>query len=67
MRVDVTEEDKMNIRPIDANALKRYFSDEQMKYVSVDETDYTFNALMFDVLENVMVAIDNAPTIETKE
>jgi hypothetical protein len=67
MRVDVTEGDKMNIRPIDANALKRYFSDEQMKYVSVDETDYTFNALMFDVLENVMVAIDNAPTIETKE
>lgn len=57
----------MNIRPIDANALKRYFSDEQMKYVSVDETDYTFNALMFDVLENVMVAIDNAPTIEAKE
>ena len=57
----------MNIRLIDANALKRYFSDEQMKYVSVDETDYTFNALMFDVLENVMVAIDNAPTIETKE
>nr|DAQ47866.1 MAG TPA: hypothetical protein [Caudoviricetes sp.] len=57
----------MNIRPIDANALKRYFFDEQMKYVSVDETDYTFNALMFDVLENVMVAIDNAPTIETKE
>lgn len=57
----------MSIRPIDANALKRYFSDEQMKYVSVDETDYTFNALMFDVLENVMVAIDNAPTIETKE
>lgn len=57
----------MNIQPIDANALKRYFSDEQMKYVSVDETDYTFNALMFDVLENVMVAIDNAPTIETKE
>ena len=57
----------MNIRPIDANALKRYFSDEQMKYVSVDETDYTFNALMFDVLENVMVTIDNAPTIETKE
>jgi hypothetical protein len=66
MRVDVTEGDKMNIRPIDANALKQYFSDEQMKYVSVDETDYTFNALMFDVLENVMVAIDNAPTIETK-
>jgi hypothetical protein len=66
MCVDVTEGDKMNIRPIDANALKRYFSDEQMKYVSVDETDYTFNALMFDVLENVMVAIDNAPTIETK-
>jgi hypothetical protein len=66
MRVDVTEGDKMNIRPIDANALKRYFSDEQMKYVSVDETDYTFNALMFDVLEDVMVAIDNAPTIETK-
>lgn len=56
----------MNIRPIDANALKRYFSDEQMKYVSVDETDYTFNALMFDVLENVMFAIDNASTIETK-
>nr|DAM16137.1 MAG TPA: hypothetical protein [Caudoviricetes sp.] len=56
----------MSIRPIDANALKRYFSDEQMKYVSVDETNYTFNALMFDVLENVMVAIDNAPTIETK-
>lgn len=56
----------MNIRPIDANALKRYFSDEQMKCVSVDETDYTFNALMFDVLENVMVAIDNAPTIKTK-
>jgi hypothetical protein len=66
MRVDVTEGDKMSIRPIDANALKRYFSDEQMKYVSVDETNYTFNALMFDVLENVMVAIDNAPTIETK-
>jgi hypothetical protein len=66
MRVDVTEGDKMNIRPIDANALKRYFSDEQMKYVSVDETNYTFNALMFDVLENVIVAIDNAPTIETK-
>ena len=29
----------MGARPIDANALKRYFSDRHMKYVSVDETD----------------------------
>ena len=56
----------MSIRPIDANALKRYFSDEQMKYVSVDETDYTFNALMFDMLGDVITAIENAPTIEVK-
>lgn len=56
----------MNIRPIDANALKRYFSDEQMKYVSVDEADYAFNAVMFDVLESVINAIDNAPTVEAK-
>ena len=57
----------MGARPIDANALKRYFSDRQMKYVSVDETDYTFNALMFDVLEDVITAIENAPTIEVKD
>lgn len=57
----------MEVRPIDANALKRYFSDEQMKYVSVDEADYTFNAVMFDVLESVIKAIDNAPTIEVKD
>lgn len=56
----------MKVRLIDANALKRYFSDEQMKYVSVDEADYTFNAVMFDVLESVIKAIDNAPTIEVK-
>ena len=56
----------MEVRLIDANALKRYFSDEQMKYVSVDEADYTFNAVMFDVLESVIKAIDNAPTIEVK-
>ena len=56
----------MKIRPIDANALKRYFSDEQMKCVSVDELDYTLNALTYDVLENVIKAIDNAPTIEVK-
>ena len=56
----------MEVRLIDANALKRYFSDEQMKYVSVDEADYTFNADMFDVLESVIKAIDNAPTIEVK-
>ncbi len=57
----------MEVRPIDANALKRYFSDEQMEYVSVDEADYTFNAVMFDVLESVINAIDNAPTIEVKD
>lgn len=57
----------MAVRPIDANALKRYFSDEQMEYVSVDEADYTFNAVMFDVLESVINAIDNAPTIEVKD
>ena len=57
----------MKIRPIDANALKRYFSDEQMKCVSVDELDYTFNALMFDVLGDVITAIENAPTIEAKD
>lgn len=57
----------MGTRPIDANALKRYFSDRQMEYVSVDEADYTFNALMFDVLEDVITAIENAPTIEVKE
>lgn len=56
----------MEVRPIDANALKRYFSDEQMKYVSIDELDYTLNALMYDVLESVIKAIDNAPTIEVK-
>lgn len=56
----------MEVRPIDANALKRYFSDEQMKCVSVDELDYTLNALMYDVLESVIKAIDNAPTIEVK-
>ena len=57
----------MAVRVIDANALKRYFSDEQMEYVSVDEADYTFNAVMFDVLESVINAIDNAPTIEVKD
>ena len=57
----------MEVRPIDANALKRYFSDRQMEYVSVDEADYTFNALMFDVLEDVITAIENAPTIEVKD
>lgn len=57
----------MEVRPIDANALKRYFSDRQMEYVSVDEADYTFNALMFDMLEDVITAIENAPTIEVKE
>lgn len=57
----------MAVRPIDANALKRYFSDKQMKCVSVDELDYTFNALMYDILESVIKAIDNAPTIEVKD
>lgn len=57
----------MSIRPIDANALKLYFSDRQMKYVSVDEVDYTFNALMFDVLGDVITDIENAPTIEVKD
>ena len=57
----------MSIRPIDANALKLYFSDRQMKYVSVDEVDYTFNALMFDALGDVITAIENAPTIEVKD
>lgn len=56
----------MEVRPIDANALKRYFSDRQMKYVSVDEADYTFNALMFDMPGDVITAIENAPTIEVK-
>lgn len=57
----------MEVRPIDANALKRYFSDRQMEYVSMDEADYTFNALMFDVLEDVITAIENAPTIGVKD
>lgn len=57
----------MKVRPIDANALKRYFSDEQMKCVSVDEENYTFNVVMFDMLESVINAIDNAPTIEVKD
>ena len=57
----------MEVRPIDANALKLYFSDRQMEYVSVDEANYTFNALMFDVLEDVITAIENAPTIEVKD
>jgi hypothetical protein len=57
----------MRARLIDANALKLYFSDKQMKYVSVDEVDYTFNALMFDVLGDVITAIENAPTIEVKD
>lgn len=57
----------MEARPIDANALKLYFSDKQMEYVSVDEADYTFNALMFDILEDVITAIENAPTIEVKD
>lgn len=57
----------MEVRPIDANALNRYFSDRQMEYVSVDEVDYTFNALMFDALEDVITAIENAPTIEVKD
>ena len=57
----------MEVRPIDTNALKLYFSDRQMEYVSVDEADYTFNALMVDVLGDVITAIENAPTIEVKE
>ena len=57
----------METRPIDANALKLYFSDRQMEYVSVDEADYTFNALMVDVLGDVITAIENAPTIEVKD
>ena len=48
----------MKVRPIDANALKRYFSDEQMKCVSIDELDYTLNALMYDILESVIKAND---------
>ena len=56
----------METRPIDANALKLYFSDKQMEYASVDEADYTFNALMFDMLEDVIKAIETAPTIEAK-
>ena len=57
----------MEVRPIDGNALKLYFSDKQMEYVSVDEVDYTFNALMFDVLGDVITAIENAPTIKVKD
>lgn len=57
----------MEVRPIDANALKRYFSDEQMKCVSVDELDYALNALTYEMLENVIKAIDNAPTIKVKD
>lgn len=57
----------MEVRPIDASALKLYFSDRQMEYVSVDEADYTFNALMVDVLGDVITAIENAPTIEVKD
>lgn len=57
----------MEARPIDANALKLYFSDKQMECARVDETDYTFNALMFDVLGDVITAIENAPTIAEKE
>lgn len=57
----------MEVRPIDANTLKRYFSDEQMKCVSVDELDYTLNALKYDILESVIKAIDNAPTIKAKD
>lgn len=57
----------MEVRPIDANALKLYFSDRQMEYVSVDEANYTFNALMVDVLGDVITAIENAPTIEVKD
>lgn len=57
----------MEVRPIDANALKLYFSDRQTEYVSVDEADYTFNALMVDVLGDVITAIENAPTIEVKD
>lgn len=56
----------MEVRPIYANALKRYFSNEQMKCVSVDELNYTLNALMYDMLEGAIKAIDNAPTIEVK-
>ena len=56
----------METRPIDANALKLYFSDKQMEYASVDEADYTFNALMFDMLEDVIKAIEHAPKIEAK-
>lgn len=57
----------MKVRPIDANALRLYFSNKQMEYVSVDEADYTFNALMFDVLGDVITTIENAPTIEVKD
>lgn len=57
----------MEARPIDANALKLYFSDKQMECARVDEADYTFNALMFDVLGDVITAIENAPTIEIKD
>lgn len=53
----------MEARPIDANALKLYFFHKQMEYVSVDE----FNALMFDVLGDVITAIENAPTIKVKD
>jgi hypothetical protein len=60
-------EKTMEVRPIDANALKLYFSDKQMEYASADEADYTFNALMFDVLGDVITAIENAPTIEVKD
>lgn len=57
----------MEVRPIDANALKLYFSDRQMECVSADEADYTFNALMFNALGDVITAIENAPTIEVKD
>ena len=57
----------METRPIDANALKFYFSDRQMEYASVDEADYTYNALMFDLLADEITDIENTQKIEVKD
>ena len=54
-----------NARPVDANALFRSLSDWQLSLASLTgEPDATKNMVAYDVLEKVMEAIKEAPTVE---
>lgn len=54
----------IEIRLIDANALGRYISDWQMSLPGDNRPDW--NNAAYDTLEDVLEAIKNAPTIDSK-